>query len=455
MRPTLFTAWLLALTLAEGHLEAQSTSSPAIVASISPPIISAHPWDTWPLGRLFGGGPDRPPEGALRICSFEAPICVHARSQEGEQALRVLQEAEVAHRFFLYQARLSRLEGDAQGGSSAVDLYLKDLQGSPLRIGFDLPTHFPYDRAPIYAILEQKLTGCARSTAVHRALAIAHLAAIDAGAFGGTFATSAAYLAMMSTGCNGEVLAALDTAQAHPEAPILPPSEPDASQASPLLWWWLESTMGQDAPGSLVTGLWYSGVQSTPLDFTRFKNDPDLLAVLRRLALHRKTTLDSLLLDFAVARAFVGERDDGQHWAETAWLGAAGRIRFESSWPYKTLPRRLAFTPLEPTGSTYVWVDLQGAPPHPRLGFHVRWEHPVTMRWALVRVSKDGEEQSRMVIPYRRGIFEADAILEELEDMAGVIIVGVNNGGISLSEPQRLDEAPYEPHGGTIHIFQP
>lgn len=382
-------------------------------------------------------------------------MCVHAPPGEEKSALAALQEADSAYRFLRVQALLPAPDYDNQGGSPAVDLYLSDLRGPPMRLGFGTPTRFPHDRAPVHALLERRLSGCARATAVHRALATAQLAAIDAGAFGASFASSAAYLAMIATGCNGEVLAALDDAQAHPETSILPPSEPDAPSASPLLWWWLDSTVGEGTPGALLTGLWYNGLQSTALDYSRFRNEPDLLAVVRRLALARKTTQDGLLLEFAVARAFLGERDDGQHFSETAWMGAAGRVRFESSWPYKTLPRRLAFTPLEPTGMVYTWVDLQDAKEHPKLGFRATWEHPVTMRWALVRVSKDGEELSRMVLPHQRGVFEADAIIEELENTAGLLIVGVNNGGISLDEHQRLDDAPYEPHGGTIHVFVP
>ena len=45
----------------------------------------------------------------------------------------------------------------------------------------------------------------------------------------------------------------------------------------------------------------------------------------------------------------------------------------------------------------YSWVDLAGPSPPRKLGFHASWEHPVTMRWALVRVSPSGEELSRMV----------------------------------------------------------
>lgn len=414
----------------------------------------APPWEPWPIGRLFGEGPPRPRDGAVRVCSFAEPVCVHGEAADGARALEALGEAEEACRFLRHQARLPAPEGDGAGGSRAVDLYLRPLGGARMRLGFEVPTRFPRDRAPVYGLIERDLTGCARATAIHRAMAAAHLAAVDGGEAGASFATTAAYLAMMATGCHGEVAAAVDDAQARPSRALLPPGPPDGD-GSPLLWWWLDSTMSEGAPGSMLTALWYHGVQSTRLDLARSLNLPDLMAVLSRLAVTRKTTRDAMLLDLAVARAFLGERDAGVHFPEAAWLGGAGRVRFEASWPHRTLPRRLAFSPLDPTGMVYGWVDLGEAPAPAKLGFRATWEHPVTMRWALVRVAADGQEISRMVLPHRRGDFEANTVVEELEGAAGLLIVGVSNGEVSLDEPFRIDAAPYEPHGGTFHAFVP
>ncbi len=455
MRPLPTFALLLSILSLSGALRAQGTPGSAPVSGAAPPSVGAPPWDPWPHGRLFGEGPPRPPDGALRLCSFREPVCVHGAAQDGALALSVLEEAEGACRFLRHQARLPRPTPDSGGGSGAVDLYLQPSPGAAWRVGFEVPLRSPRDQAPVYALLDRALSGCARSTAVHRALAVAHLASLDGGEAGASFASSAAYLAWLGTNCGGEVLAALDDSQARPSRPLMPPGPPDDPRGSPLLWWWLDATLGNDAPGTLLTGLWHNGQQSTPLDYPRFRNEPDLLGVLRKLALARKTTVDALLLELAVARAFLGERDDGQHFAEASWIGAAGRMRVEQSWPFASLPRRLAFTPLDPTGMVYTWVDLQRAPPHPRLGFHASWEHPVTMRWALVRVSPQGEELSRMVLPHRQGVYEADAIVEELDGAAGVLVVGVNNGETGPHQPVRLDESPYEPHGGTLHVFVP
>lgn len=392
----------------------------------------------------------------MRLCSFEAPVCVHGeRAADAPQALEVLREAESAYHFMKYQARLPDPGSDGElGGSGAVDLYVT-APGAAFRVGFETPTRFPWDRAPVFALLDRSLRGCARATAVHRAVASAQLAEVDAGEAGATFSSTTAYLAMESTGCRGAVLEAMDTAQAHPERPLLVPGEMDAPSASPLLLWWLDAMLGGGAPGALPTALWYKSRQSTPESFTRFRNVPDLMTVFGQIAKGRGSSQDAMLLDLAVSRAFLGDRDDGQHFSEAAWLGSAGRVRFDSSWTYGALPRLRAITPLEPTGMVYVWVDLKGAPEHPVLGFRGTWEYPITMRWALVRVSPEGQEISRLVVTHQRGSTSADAVIEELEGAAGVLIVGMNNGEIDLDEPFHIDETPYEPHGGTIHVFVP
>lgn len=446
----------LALLLASTPAGAQPSASGAPASPPAAEVPAAPAWVPWPHGRPFFSPVERPAGLPLRLCSFSAPVCVHAANADGAAALAVLKEAEGAHHFMKWQARLPDPEGDGQaGGSFAADLYLVPLGGPSYRVGFETPARFPRDRAPVFALLDRSLQGCARSSAVYSAVATAHLAAIDGGEAGASFSSTAAYLAMEGSGCRGPALDAIDLAQSRPDQPLLPPGEVDDPRGSPLLPWWLDATLGGGAPGALITGLWYKSQQATRADFPRFRNVPDLMTVIGNIAQGRERKLDEFLLDLAVTRAFLGERDDGQHFPEAAWLGAAGRVRFEASWPHASLPRRLAFSPLSPTGSVYAWVDLAGAPEHPSLGFRATWEYPVTMRWALVRVSPSGEELSRMVLLHQRGATSAEGIVEALDGAAGLLIVGMNNGEIDLDEPFHLDETPYEPHGGTIHVFVP
>ena len=227
----------------------------------------------------------------------------------------------------------------------------------------------------------------------------------------------------------------------------------DDELASPLLPWYLDAAFGVQTPGTLLTAFWYGGRQVTPPTATRFHNDPDFIRVLARVAKSKEKALDDVLIDFAVSRAFFGDRDDQLHLEETAFLGTFGRPRFDASWTYGSLPRRLAFTPLGPTGVVYLWLDLAGAPEHPGVNFHASWESPVTIHWALVRVGKDGQEISRIDVTHERGVYVSERRVLELEGAAGLLLVGVSAGEVALDHPFRIDEAPYEPHGGTIYLY--
>ena len=466
-------ALVIALALVAFPVQAQSeggSAPPPSAPTASASEARARPqagevpplpvWEVWPHGRHFGDGAERPADGAQRLCSFEAPVCVQGRASEGAAALEVLREAEKATRFLRLQARLPRPQGDAgAGGSDAVDLYLTDPPTDPagpgLRLGFGLPTRFPVDRGPVHALLDRRMRGCERAVAVHEAMATAYLAGVDAGEAGATFAASSSYLAMLSSGCTVGALARLDEAQAHPERSLLDPGDADTSRASPLLPWWLDEFFGGETPGALLTGLWYGGQQSTWPGDSRFRNKPDLMTMLYRLAKARQQKADQWLLDLAVTRAFLGERDDGGHLAESAWLGAAGRVRFDAAWAHHELPRRLAYRPLDPTGMVYLWLDLRGPSPPSSLGVHFTWEYPVTMRWALVRLDAEGRELSRLVVAHQRGQTKADTIVEQLSGAASILVVGVNVGEVDLDEPFHIDETPYEPHAGTIHVYVP
>jgi hypothetical protein len=381
-------------------------------------------------------------------------VCVHAAPADGPAGLEALREAEIALRALRSQALLPWPipDGD-QGGSSALDLYLRPLAGPTYRIGIDVPSSFPIDRAPAFGMIERTLRpGCGLATAVHRVVATAMLAAVDAGESPTTFASSAAYLAMVSSRCGGEVIEGINRAQARPDRSPLAPVALDDPQASALLPWLVDESFGLGAPGSLLTGLWYGAQQSTPFDSPRFRNHPDFIEVLSRLARAREKKLHDILIDLAITRAFLGDRSDGEHLGESAFLGAAGRPRFDASWPVTTLPRRIAFTPLEPLGAVYLWVDLAGARPGQKLGFQATWEYPTALRWAIVRVDADGHEVGRILPLWQRGILTIEQEILDLERSAGLLIVGVNGGQADLDTLVHADETPFETHGGTVYL---
>ncbi|HEU4407940.1 MAG TPA: hypothetical protein VFS43_21945, partial [Polyangiaceae bacterium] len=434
-------------------------SGPAPGASSAPPAPPppAPPDDDWPRGRPFFSGALRPPAGAPPFCSPRRPLCVHARSPaEGPSALDALAEAERAYDALRAGPGLPPPAPDGdEGGSPAFDVYLSQLGDSTYRLGCDTPSAAPYDRCAAFGLLDARLgAGCFRKTALHRLVALAMLSAVDAGETGGFFAASASYLALSTTGCLGPVLPAVDRAQARPERALLSPGGPDEPDASPLLPWYFDAAYGAGAPGAFVHALWQLGPQATPPLATRYHNDHDAFTSLAALARHKSADLGELLLDLAVDRAFFGERDDGRHAPPGfAALGPWGRVRFDAAFPFRSLPRRLGFTPLEPTGMVYVWVDLEGAPPGASLALRAAWEKPVSMRWAALRVGPEGAERSRVPIAYEQGAFAAERRVLGLDGLAGVLVVGVNVGDEGPGSPFRPDEWPYEPHAGTLALF--
>jgi hypothetical protein len=134
-------------------------------------------------------------------------------------------------------------------------------------------------------------------------------------------------------------------------------------------------------------------------------------------------------------------------------FGDFGRVRFEWSVPFGSLPRRLAPTrPLEPTGATYLWVDCADAPAGAELTFVADWELPSIFRWSLIKVDKSGAESGRVDIAGVYGDSHVERSVVGLGGLAGLLIVGVNGGSTDRAHPFDPDEAPYMPHSYTVTL---
>ncbi len=159
------------------------------------------------------------------------------------------------------------------------------------------------------------------------------------------------------------------------------------------------------------------------------------------------------MVDFAAARAFLGDRDDGAHFLESGWLGSFGRVRFDWNIPFSDLPRRVApVRPIAPNGSIYIWLDLDKVPENVELGFRGEWEPPVSFQWTLVAVDATGKELRRLNAPFVERGTRAEQSLVDLSGARGIIVVGTNLGGIDLRHPFDPDYAPFEPHGCTVYL---
>jgi len=430
-------------------------------AFAAPPAASSDFAPGLPVGPPYPSAIARPRDDADRppACSFRHPVCVHAaRDIAPSIVLGTLTDVERVASLLTAGVGLPWPLRD--GGAAAFDVYLVHASAPLLAGGWettarDDPMPGPFDRASAFALLRADApAGPIRRNLVARALASAIGWRVDAGEDPVIRESNAAYLAELVEPCGAITADLVDDFQAHPERALS--SRGEAGPATPMAFpWYLDVTLGSGSPGILPVALAALGGQKTPPGTLYWYNEPDLFDVLRGVLKARTPSLalSDLLIDFAVARLFMGSRDDGVHFPESALVGTFGRVRFDWSIEYASLPRRLSpERPIDPTGSTYVWIDVRGAPPGAHLAFRMEWEAPVLFRWALVRVGLDGSEVSRVLITPQQKSTTADRNLDELGGLAGVALVGVNTGDLRIDDPFDPDVAPYEPHGYVVTV---
>ncbi len=320
----------------------------------------------------------------------------------------------------------------------------------------DPPQPASWDSASAFAILDRQAQaqGCPARTRIARAYATAIGWRIDAAEQPSVREARAAYLAELVAPCGQVSSELIDEFQSHPERALCDSRAPTDPATGFMFPWFLDTVLGAGF-GHVPIALSAIGPQRTPPDRWTWTDEPDLFDSLRATLRTRPSahTVGDLLLDFAVARLFWGDRDDGTHPPAASFAGSFGRIRFDWTLPYASLPRRvMPAHPIEPTGATYIWVDLASAPKGARLGFRAEWEAPVVFRWALVRVAADGRELSRVLVTPQAKSTSAERNVEDLDGLSAIAVVGVNSGDISEREPFDPDATPFEPHSCAITL---
>jgi hypothetical protein len=438
-----------------------ATRAAAESAPAAAPLQSAQPAPGRPVVSPLA----RPDQAAapVRACSFALPICVHApASVPGAALLDSLASAERAMRAYDALGLPRPLPDGARGGDPAYDLYLEPgPRRGPAKLGHDLrdPAAL-FDTASAFAVIAAPAAagagGCATASDAAYALAYAAAVRLDAAVEEGALAMEASYLASLAAPCAAEELEAIDAFQRAPERAITGGAA-GALDGALLFPWYLDDVYGTGAPGQVMMSLLAIATQATPSGSPRYLEEPDAFDALRESLQLRGSSFDDMLLDFAVARAFVGSRSDGAHLSDVERFGDSGRVRFEWSLPYVSLPRRVApLRPIEPTGATYLWLDLSAGPdrdtPPAEVTFVADWELPALFRWALVKVDKQGAEAGRIEVAGIFGSSHAQRTVVDLGGLAGVLIVGVNAGSMIRNQPFDPDEAPFMPHSYTVWL---
>lgn len=426
---------------------------------------AAVPLPAWspPDGRALAPLSERPADARLLGCSARRPVCVHARppapsvatkkpgrapkpnAPPGRETVWLQLTLAAAERAMdgLLALGLPWPPNDApHGGSGAFDLVLDPGVTQALVVP-DPPEPLAWpSRDTAFGVLAPPGPGasCDFELAVARVLAEGLLLGLDPTVGDGILGMQSSYLARLAAPCVAAEADAIDRAQRAPERALA--SWPRGALAGSLLFpWYLDDGFGRDSRGGVMTALLCLGATHASPEAGLPVDEPDAFDALRRAAADRERTLDDLLLDFAVARAFVGARSDGAHLEATELFGDFGRVRFEWLIPFDSLPRRLGpGRRLEPTGASYLWLDRPVPEAVGGVLAHAVWESGLVLRWALVKVDAQGQELGRVIDAGTYGRHEAQLTIDDLTGVAGVLVVVTYVGSDDRSHPYDPDD---------------
>ncbi len=409
------------------------------------------------------------PEGLERAaCSAREPVCVHAEKRLPTAVVdSYLQALEDARSLLVGALGLPAPLADVLGPTPGLDLYLLPAAratGDELQVLGDTPLPGK-DRSAAFCRAQPRREELRRQSLL--CVAEALLLGLDAAETPFARRAVAAYLWHSAGGRSSADWLAIDRFQANPQLSFLGRERTPESEGAALFFHFLDRRLGATRRGVLPAALMQmsrrvapaaqpdAGVSHAHWRRSQWNNEPDSLDVLRRAFVERKQTFDDFLLDFAVWRAFLGSRDAGQNAPELLWLGDAGRVRFEWSLKSSSLPRRVApLRPIEPLGTTYLWLEVDRVTVGKTLAFQAEWELPAAIRWTVVAIDARGQPVQRYDLPYVQNATSAERTIEGQQDAAAFLIVGTSVGGVDLAHPIDPDHEPLEPHGFTVYLAE-
>jgi hypothetical protein len=339
---------------------------------------------------------------------------------------------------------------DGNGGSDALDWYLDAARGE-LATERDAPRFGVTDSAAAFCIgsasdpslMDRDATLCV-AEAIAKRLDPAETPGLQR-----AFATELWWLTGRITSLDVE---GVDDAQAHPERALAGRFAQSNASAALFLDFLEQARSSQDS-GVLVSSLLSASAGATAAGAYEWNDEPDVFDVLRHSLDEDTVKMSSLLGDYAVSRAFLGDRDDGTHPPYAEWAGAFARPRYDWVLKFSSLPRRVrASRPLEPTGVELVWVDLDEVPLGTSLGFEAEWEAPVAFKWRLISVDDQGREMARVDVPFQERGRSSEGRVVNLLNVRAVLAIGINMGGVDLAHPFDPDLDPFEPQSCTVYF---
>lgn len=400
-----------------------------------------------------------------KACSMRLPLCVHAPpTMPGSTILGVLASAERAWDALSGPLGLHTPDGDLHDLAYPIYIVPRALVPATTQLtARDMRSRI--DRARSQSVFDQSAVmapGCRRDALVTREMARAFMYRQTPATAEAIADAQTAYLAQLIEPCTLAFEGAEDAQafQSRPDLPICTAEVPETSSQSSFrrgasLFWGRIDWAYARGPGALITASWaLAPTMTSPLQ-TRWNDEPDAFDVLRtsfKGALTTGSSLSDLLVDTAIARAFMGSADDGLHHPETRTQGAAARIRPDWDLPWPKSSRRVApRTPVAPTGASYLVIHREGAG-EARLRVEIAWEEHALFRWAFVKIDATGREIGRVMIPTSDRATEAQMTLIDFDGADRVMLVGANVGDPAYSfDP---DDEVFEPHSWLVTIAE-
>lgn len=397
----------------------------------------------------------RPASKEPSACSFRAPVCVHRDPRvSGAIALGWLAQLEIAHERLVEVLGLPPPTPDgSSGGGPSLDLYLVpgtvELEVSADAL--DVPRNV--DTAPAFCTVGSSRAPSPRDASLCVAEAIA--VRLDASETPFSRRALATDLWLTVGAPTSEDAARIDDIQAHPERAIVARDRTPYAEGAALFDELLMTARDRSVSFDLALATYALSAGPASANDFRYANEPDVMDVLRATFGPKPSDFATFIGDLAVARAFVGSRDTEGRTPGLDWVGDLGRVRFEWTIPFSSLPRRLAPSrPLEPTGSTYLWIDMDEDGQDAALAFRAEWEPPAAFAWELVAIDGEGHPQRRIDVPFLERETKVEQTFVDLRGARGVLIVGTNLGGLGPSYPFDPDFEPFEAHSYDVYLVR-
>ncbi|MBI2391829.1 MAG: hypothetical protein HYV09_19720 [Deltaproteobacteria bacterium] len=404
--------------------------------------------------RSTAGAPVGPvierPTGALRSCDPLAPVCVHATSAVPVEALATARVAfSIAWSLVVDTLRVPRpLPDGARGGDPRLDVYLvargtkvpRMLDG--LAVGRDpLDLLADRDAASAFLVVDEEAVragSCALAAIAARGVVRASTMGLDVAESEVVVDGFARRIAEVVAPCPELERPAFAELQARPWRAIT------ASPAGPhLVARTLDvqrgSGFGAIVPGVLSMAGNHHGIvvpaEDDELGPAHFHDDPSVFDVLASSLSDAGSSLDAMFLDVAVARA-------------TAPVAPA----WEWTVPVSTLPRRFAVRRgIEPTGMTFVRVELDVAPAGDAVEMDLAWEGGSRFAWRVLKLDAAGRVVSEVPVPPLETTRKITIEARHLSGVRTILLCGVNLG--DPGRPWRPTEPPSPAHGYDLGIF--